>query len=450
MDIDHGRLDKLRRDQGPLPEHVIDEYTSGRLSRRSFMQRAALVGLALPAVNGVLAACGSSGTPSGDAGKGRAGATIKAGCIAPTADPNPLRVIDIGGIQLLNQVGEALVFFDDDNVAQPWLAESWKANADGTVWTFKLRQGVSFNNGTPMTADDVVYTYRSHSDPKNSGNALSLFAGFLAPDGVVKTDERTVTFNLKAPYGSFPAAVSQYNYNAIVVPRGTDFSAWSRSFTGTGPFKLKTFSQNRGATFERNPHYWGETPAPAVVEIGFYEDEQPMVAALQARALDCVGQFTVSNSPQLPGGSYNVVRVKGSAHRALSLRNDSPQFANKYLRQAIAYTLDREAIISALFKEYAQLGNDSPFAPSFPVTDTKLPQRKQDLSKAKELLARGGMPRGFSVPLYTERLQEMPQLAQSSRTPRRRSASTSSSTCRRSRRTTAMPSSVSPTGSTER
>jgi peptide/nickel transport system substrate-binding protein len=412
MDFDHERLDRFRRGHGPLTEHVIDEFVEGRLSRRGFVQRAALFGLALPTVGGILSACGTPDSPSGQGGTGRSGATIKAGCIAPTGDPNPLLVIDIGGIQLLNQVGEGLVFFDDDNVPRPWLATSWTANRDGTVWTFKIRQGVKFNDGTPMTVDDVVYTYRSHADPKNSGTALSLFAGLLDPDGVVKVDDETIAFNLKAPYGAFPAVVSQYNYSTIVVPKGTDFTKWSGDFIGTGPFKMKTFNQTSGATFDRNPHYWGESAAPNAVEIAFYQDEQPMVAALQAKTLDCIGQFTVSNSPQLLGDRFTVVSVRGSAHRALSLRNDLPQFANKYVRQAIALTLDRDAIISGLFKGHATAGNDSPFAPSFPMTDTTVPQRKQDLTRAKELLAQGGMARGFAITLYTQQLQELPQLAQ--------------------------------------
>lgn len=312
MGINYELLDELRSRRGPLPEHVIDEFVAGGLSRRSFVQRAALIGLAMPAIGGILSACSSSDSPGTGGAKGKTGATIKVGIAAPTAAPNPLLLND-SGLQLLGQVGEALVYFDDDNVAQPWLATSWSANDDGSVWTFKIRQGVKFNDGTPMTADDVVYTYRSHANPKNSGNALSVFASTLDPDGVVKVDDETVVFNLKASSGSFPASVSQYNYNAIVVPKDTDFTQWSRDFIGTGPFKMKTFSQTQGAAFERNPHFWGDTPAPAALEYQFYDGEQSMAAALQARDLDCISQFTLSNSPQLLGGAFTVVRVNGSA-----------------------------------------------------------------------------------------------------------------------------------------
>jgi peptide/nickel transport system substrate-binding protein len=412
MDINNGRLDELRRGRGPIPEHVIDEFIGGRLSRRDFIRRGALAGLSFSALGGILAACTSrpSGAPS--RAVGQAGATIRAGVVAPAVGTNPLLINDFGGIVMLNQVGEGLVFYDAHDTPHPWLATRWSPNADGTVWTFKIRQGVKFSDGTPMTVDDVVYSLQSQSDPKNSANDLSLFAGILSPAGVVKVDDQTVAFHLETPYGAFPAAVSCANYNLIIVPKNTDYKKWADTFIGTGPFMMKSFSQTTGASFVRNPHYWGPTALPAAVELTFYADEQPMAAALESGAIDCLSQFTVSTSPQLLDGSYNVVKAKGSAHRELSMRNDRSPFTSKYVRQALALTLDRPEIVSALFQGYAQLGNDNPFAPSFPQTDQAIPQRKQDLALARQLLARAGVPRGFSASLFTEKLQEIPQLAQ--------------------------------------
>jgi peptide/nickel transport system substrate-binding protein len=412
---DQQRLDDLRRGHGPIQEHVIDEFVGGRLSRRGFIVKGATAGLAFSAVAGIISACGSSSTPSGAgstaSAMGKAGAAIKAGVIAPTHVPNPLLVEDLGGIAMLNQVGEALVFYDNDNQPRPWLATSWQPNADATVWTFKLRPGVKFNDGSPMTADDVVYSYQAQCDPKNSGTALSYFAGLLVPSGVVKVDDQTVAFHLEEAYGAFPAAVSSSNFNAIVVPKGTDFAKWSSTFAGTGPFKMQSFDQTTGASFTKNPDYWGKV-LPASLDITFYAEEQPMVAALQAGSLDTISQFTISNSPQLLTGNYNVQTVKGTANRQLSMRCDIPPFNNKYARQAVALTLDRPAIIAALFQGRAEIGNDNSFAPAFPMTDTAIPQREEDLAQAKELLAKAGTPRGFSAPLYTEQLQEMPQFAQ--------------------------------------
>jgi peptide/nickel transport system substrate-binding protein len=117
-----------------------------------------------------------------------------------------------------------------------------------------------------------------------------------------------------------------------------------------------------------------------------------------------------------PGVRENVrrLRLKASYHRELSMRNDMAPFNNKYVRQAIAYTLDRPAIVQALFKGFAGVGNDSPPAPAFAATvgPPAVPQRAKNLKLAKELLAKGGVPNGFSTPLLTETLGELPHFAQ--------------------------------------
>jgi peptide/nickel transport system substrate-binding protein len=412
--IDHGRLDKLRTGRGPVEEHVIDEFVAGRLSRRDFVRRASLVGLSMPVIGGILAACGSSGSTSSSSssGSGQANATIKAGILVPAAAINPITIADQGGLELIGNVGEFLVFTDTQGNYHPWLATSWSSNSDASVWTFKIRQGVKFNDGTPMTVDDVVYSFKSLSDPKSSSNALSVFGGNLTPDGVEKVDSGTVAFHLNQPNAGWLDAVSEDNYNMIIVPNNFDYSNYQKSFPGTGRFMKSSYTPNVGATYVRNPHYWGTKAKPAKIEFTFYPEEAPMSAALQSGAIDTMDQFSVSTSPQLLNGSFNVVAIKAATHRELSMRNDVGPFKSKLVRQAIAYTLDRPAIVTALFKGYAQVGNDSPFAPVYHSTDTSVPQRKQNLALAKKLLAQGGVPNGFSTPLLTETTQEIPHFAQ--------------------------------------
>ena len=413
--IDHGRLDDLRTGRGPVEEHVIDEFVAGRLSRRDFVRRASLVGLSMPVIGGILAACGSSGTSSsgsGSGGAGQANATIKAGILVPAAAINPLTIADQGGLELIGNVGEFLVFTDIHGNYHPWLATSWKSNTDASVWTFKIRQGVKFNDGTPMTVDDVVYSFKTQSDPKSTSNALSVFGGNLSPDGVEKVDDSTVAFHLDHPNAGWLDAVSEDNYNMIIVPNNFDYGNYQKTFPGTGRFMKESYTPNVGASYVRNPHYWGTKALPSKIEFTFYPEEAPMSAALQSGAIDTMDQFSVANSPQLLGGNFNVVAIKAATHRQLSMRNDMGPFKNKLVRQAVAYTLDRPAIVSALFKGYAVVGNDSPFAPVFHSTNTSVPQRTQNLAKAKQLLSQAGVPNGFSTPLATETTQEMPHFAQ--------------------------------------
>jgi peptide/nickel transport system substrate-binding protein len=418
VNADHRRLSRLREEQGEIGNHVIDEFVAGRLSRRDFLRRGSVVGISLPVLGAVLSACGSSGSSSPSAspstGAGQSGATIKAGIIVPTAAINPLTVADQGGLDMLAQTGEYLCLSDQHLTLQPVLAESWTPNSTADVWTFKIRQGVKFHNGAPLTADDVVYTYQLQTNPKNTSNALSNLGGVLAPSGVKKVDDFTVEFHLEAPNGNFPYLTSSDNYNMIIIPNNYNPANWQSSFIGTGPFVLKSYTPKVGASFTRNEQYWGTKAKPAATEFTFYADQTPAILALTSGSIDVVGQFAVSGGEQLlaSGAPYNIIRLKSSAHRELSMRCDQAPFTDPRVRQAIALTLNRPGIVQALFKGYADLGNDSPFAPVFPSTNTSAPQRTANIAKAKALLSAAGHPSGFTTKLVTEQLLEIPSYAQ--------------------------------------
>jgi peptide/nickel transport system substrate-binding protein len=416
--IDHRRLGRLRQDQGDIANHIIDEFAAGRLSRRDFIRRASVVGISVPVLGSVLAACGSSSSSSAKSGTsssaaaGAPGAVIKAGITTPTAAINPVTVADQGGLDMLAQTGEYLCLSTQTLALTPVLATSWTPNATSDVWTFKIRPGVKFHNGAALTADDVVYTYQLHTNPKNGSNALSVLGGVLSPSGVVKVDDYTVAFHLEAPNGNFPYLTSSDNYNMIILPKGYNPASWQSSFIGTGPFVLGSYTPKSGATFTRNESYWGTKALPSQTQFTFYDTQNPMILALTGSTIDVVGQFSVSGAQELLTGSYNIIKLKSSAHRELSMRCDQAPFTDPRVRQAIALTLNRPAIVTALFKGYADVGNDSPFAPVYPSTDTSVTQRAQNISQAKSLLAAAGHSSGFSTQLITEDLLEIPDYAQ--------------------------------------
>jgi len=411
VNIDHDRLDQIRAGQGEIANHIIDEYAAGRLSRRDLLRRGALVGISLPVLGAVISACGSSTSSPSTSGTGAAGATIKVGIVVPTGAINPVTVADQGGLDMLAQTGEYLTFSDQTLTLKPALAESWTPNSTADVWTFKIRQGVKFHNGSPLTADDVVYSYKTIG-LGSTANALSAFHGVLTPAGVQKVDSSTVAFHLEAPNGNFPYLTSSDNYNMIIIPKGYDPTKWESSFLGTGPFKLGSYTPKSGATFTRNEAYWGTKALPAQTQFTFYDTQNPEILALTGGTIDVVGQFSVSGAEELLTGTYNIIKLKSSAHRELSMRCDQAPFTDPRVRQAIALTLNRPATVQALFKGYADVGDDSPFAPVFPSTDTSVAQRAMNISQAKSLLAAAGHPNGFSTQLITENFLEIPQYAQ--------------------------------------
>ncbi|HZU60762.1 MAG TPA: ABC transporter substrate-binding protein [Solirubrobacteraceae bacterium] len=409
-------LDRLRTGRSELENHYIDELAAGRLSRRDFLRRGSAVGMSAPLLGALLAACGSSSpsTTSSASGPAKRGGTLRVAISTPTAAVNPLTVADAGGLCMLNQTGEFLIF--DNNLKlrlEPMLALQWSPNSDGSVWTFKLRTGVKFHNGATLTADDVVYTFQQLADPKNASNALSTFTGVLTPAGVRKLDSSTVEFRLEAPNGNFPYLVSSDNYNAIIVPAGTDFSKWQHTFIGTGAFKLGSYTQNVGASFVPNPDYWGGKPLLDGTQFKFYTSQQPQILALEGGDVDVIGQFVPAGATSLlTNSSYRILKLKSANHRELSMRNDRAPFTDPRVRQAVALTLDRPGMVSALLSGDGSVANDSPFGPRFPSTDTSVAQRTQDISKAKQLLAAAGHSGGFTVTLDTETYEEIPQLAQ--------------------------------------
>ena len=421
MERNPQKLDELRQNRSELENHVIDEYVAGHINRREFLKRGSIIGISIPLLGAIVTACGganSSGStaPSSSAAavKPAAGATLRIAGVVPAGDINPLSIADEGGLTMIQQTGEFLSFNDPKtNILKPMLATSFKPNADASVWTYNLRPGVTFNDGTPMTADDVVYSFQSNTDPDVYVNAASAFTNVLVKDGVKKIDDQTVEFNLEGPVGNFPYLISSDNYNMIIVPNGSDYTKWVKTFPGTGPFKMTSYQTGQGATFAPNPNWWGGKVLPAKLQHIFYDKQQPQILALSGGDVDIVnlivpqGAEAVLNSPD-----FKLWVTKSSQHRELSMRNDQKPWNDKNVRVAMALSLNRPEISQALFKGYAQLGNDNPFAPIFRSTDPNVPQRVQDLEKAKQLLSDAGYPNGFTTDLYAEIYQEIPDLAQ--------------------------------------
>ncbi len=410
MTINHRLLDILRRGRSPHENHLIDGLVRGAFSRREFLRYGSVLGLSAPLLGGITSAVGFGLAPS-MARAGTPGGTIRYGQIVPAAAVNPVTVADGGGLTVLSQFGETLVFSAPDLSAQPLLAESWAPNADGTVWTFKLRQNVKFHNGKVMTADDVVATFDRLSDPEMGSNALSVFTGVLSKGGTRKVDDYTVEFHLDAANGSFPYAVSTDNYNSIIIPAEfpEDFEA---TMVGTGPFKLEKYTPKVGASFVRNTDYWGPAPLPDRVEATFYGDYQPQILALQGGAIDVIQQLPVLQAVALLNDpNFTIISTPSSAHQQVHMRTDMDPFKDKRVRQAVALTLDRPKIIAGLMRGKAQIGNDSPFMPAFPSTNPSVPQRQQDIAQAKQLMEAAGVGAGFQTTLTTEKYLEIPDYA---------------------------------------
>lgn len=406
-------LDGVRLELGDVENALVDDLLAGRIDRRAFLRHASRLGVGLPLL-GALAAATEIGfaSRSAVAGGTTGGGVVKAAVAMPHGAIDPIRVNDSGSYQLIFQVAEFLCVTAPDLTLKPVLAESWSHNSDGSVWTFKLRRGVKFHNGVEMRAEDVVASFDRLSDPGNVSNALSVFRGLLSKGGTRKVDDYTVAFHLDTPNGNFPYSVSIDNYNAVILPANYHGN-YERDFMGTGPFLLESYRPREGATFVRNPDYWGPKALPDRIEFRFYSDIQPRLLALQAGEVDMLDAIPVVMSPAIRANpDIRIMQVRSANHRQLHMRCDRTPFSDKRVRQALALTLDRKKLIAGLCRGMGAMGNDSPFAPLFPSTDPTVPQRNQDIAKAKQLLAAAGVPAGFAITLTTERYTDIPEYAQ--------------------------------------
>jgi peptide/nickel transport system substrate-binding protein len=418
MHPNRDQVDAIRARRSEVENHLIDEYRAGKIGRREFVRRGAVVGMSLPLVTFLATACGV-GTEDLEAedkpqtATPKQGGTLRVGQQEPPGALDPVAVNSQAGLTILGQTGEFLIWSDRELNPEPRLAESWKPNADGSVWTFKLRKGVKFHDGKVMDADDVASTFDRLADPDNGSNALSAFTGVLSKGGAKAVDASTVEFQLDAPNGNFPYLTSSDNYNTIILPKDYD-GDWEKTFIGTGPWKLDRFEQGVGITLVPNRDYWapGRRALADRQEIVFYTNEQSLVLGFQGNEVDVVVQFSVSGGKALLTDSTVITTELGSAaHRQVHLRGDKEPFKDKRVRQAMALLVDRRALVDGLLDTKADFGNDSPFAPIYKST-AKVEQRQQDVAKAKELLAAAGMEDGFSVPLSGWQGFEMPDLAQ--------------------------------------
>lgn len=430
MHLNRRRLDQLRSGLSPLENAAIDSYAAGRVSRRDFVRYSLAMGVGMPVVGAIVAACGGSGpnaatasssgaatgsiSSTGAASAGpRKGGTLRIAIPKPSSAIDPVHTANQGAILLGYPSGEYLIRVGPDLNLNPVLANSWKPNADASVWTVKLKEGVHFQSGDPMTSKDVVATFVALSDPSNGSTALSAFNGILSPDGISAIDPLTVQFKLEQPVGSFPYLISSDNYSSFILPADYGGNYQSAGFPGTGRFKMESFDPDKGATFVRYDQYWNSS-APAYLdklEYVYYADEQPMILALQGGQVDVVNQISVQNARSvLSDPNLNIISAHSAATRVVAMRVDEGPWTDKRVRQALALSIDRDALVKGLLEGRGEVGNDSPFAPTLRATDKSVAQRKQDLAKARQLLADAGAP-SITAPFIVLNQQEIPAYA---------------------------------------
>lgn len=414
------RLDSIRNRSNTLQNHVIDELQCGKLTRREFLRKGSLLGLSFPVMGVILAACGDEAgtttTVTGGATTTVAGApgttaaegptTLRAGFLRLGGPLDPVLTNDEPRLALLGQTASYLIFSDAELNARPQLAESWESNDAADVWTFRLQEGVTYHDGNPVTAEDVVASFRGIAE----GNAASAFETFgVTAESVEAIDDRTVQFSLEAPHAAFPFFVSSDNYNAVILPaefwENYEEGSYEQEFPGTGPWLIDRYEPGVSATLVKNPDYFEANPRQADrLEISFFAEEAPLVTAfLEGRIDMIVPNISFAGGRVLLDDPDAVVtNVPTAEHRQIYFDTSRPPFQDPRVRQAIALTLDRPVMIESLLGGFGVLGNDHPIWEFYPMYDAgAVTQREADLATAQQLMEAAGFSDGFASRLDT-------------------------------------------------
>ena len=425
--MDYSRLDAVRRSTTPLQLDAVEAYARNRISRREFIQRATVLGLSMSAIGAVIAACGgatATGTPltsastgtgpsllpssAAPASAGVAGGTIRVACQRPGGPLDPVAMVDLASYGLTAQSFEFLCTLNAaaTDIA-PGLAEKWSPNSDNSVWTFNLRQGVKWHDGTPFTSADVVATMERLVTAGNSG-----LKGVIDKGSAVATDPNTVTFTLVSANGNFPYLVSVFNAQSLITPAAyVAGTTLDKQPAGTGAWKLTNYDISSGATFVRNDAWWGGKTNLDGSTFTFFDKTAEMVTAYQGGQIDALVQFDVLSGASLfTDPNFTVVNTPTTNHREIWMHCDTGPFADKRVRQALALTFDRTKFIDQLFKGKAALANDHVIAPFYPYFSDTVTQRVQNIDMAKQLLSDAGKT-GLTATLQYGNLNEIPDLA---------------------------------------
>ncbi len=312
----------------------------------------------------------------------------------PHLDPTSAAAQAIDSVVYTN-IFEGLTRFMGDGSVVPGLAESWEISDDGTVYTFKLRDGVTFHDGSAMDAEDVKFSL-DRAMAEDSANAQkALFAGIESVEAV---DPLTVKVTLSEPNGNF---LFNMAWGDAVIVASESIDDIKTNPVGTGAFTFGEWVQGDSITLNRNPDYWGDQPALESATFKFISDPTAAFAAMMAEDVDVFDNFPApENLPQFEADPrFQVLVGSTEGETILSTNNKQAPFDDIRVRQALAHAIDRQAIIDgAMFGYGTPIGTH--FAPHNPAYVDLTGQSAYDPEKAKAMLAEAGFAEGFETTLH--------------------------------------------------
>ncbi len=407
------------------------QLSDGRISRRDFMRFATLLGTSV-ATASVLAACGPTPSQGGEEAASEtqttvsepvASGTLKRGGTLTSAMQlqqldHPARLSWVQGANIVRQTNEYLTETGPDNITRPYLLDRWEASDDVKTWTLYLRQGIKFNNGDELTADDVMFTFNEWLNPEVGSSMLGLLSYLDGMNSVTKVDDYTIRLDLMEANIGVPEHL--FHYPAVILHRGFEGDIVKQP-VGTGAFTLVEYAEGERAVFKRREDYWrmgaDDQPLPYLDEIIYVSiDKDAAVAALQSGQVDSMFQPRPGDYQALNGAPGLTTRAASTAQAfILRMRTDLEPWDDNRVRTALKKCQDRQKIMQLSYFGEGDLSIDAHVAPVHPAYAPK-PIPEYDPEGAKALLEEYAAEKGITLPLQvtlaTKNDQSEPEIAQ--------------------------------------
>ncbi|MFE9396533.1 ABC transporter substrate-binding protein [Streptomyces flavidovirens] len=379
-------MNDVPMNDAPVNDVPVNDPRFPGLRRRGFLAVAGgAAGLGALALTGC-AGSSTAGAPGKADGKPRRGGRLRAafagGGASETLDPHLSNLF--ADVARAKALFDKLADYGPDLSAQPRLASTWEPNAGLDRWKVTLREA-TFHNGKPVTAQDVLYSYRRITDPKKAFRAkASLEPIDLKASRAV--DERTVEFVLKRPTAEFPNVLAAFG--AYIVPEGAqDFD---KKPVGSGPFRFVSFAPGKSAVCKRNEDYWDGAPYLDELEFVVANEESARINALLGGQVEYAHELNPTTArAHEDQGQVRIVRLRNSAMQSFAMKTDRKPFDDKRVREAFFLIADRKELVDGALSGAGEIGNDL-FGKGYEYYADSLPQREQDIDRAKALLKQAG------------------------------------------------------------
>ena len=356
-------------------------------------RHAIVAGVALATASILLAGC--SGTTSPATTSADPNATLVFGITADPTQMIPWTTTSEQSVQVLSQIYSPLLTGGKQDEPVANLADLPKVSSDGLTYTFTLKSGLKFSNGSALDSADVKYTYEKILDPASKASSRSYLASVASIDAPSPT---SVVIRLKQPNASFASGLTQVNTG--IVPSDVSVDSLQTAPVGSGPYTFVTRVPNESITLKRNSDFFAGKPGAAKVEFRIIPDSQAMVSALKTGSVHVAVFDNPVTAKTAASNKTKSETADSLQYHVLQLRAASPVLANVNSRLAIQCAISRQDVVDSAALGAGQV-TGAITSPQFRSDPAAQPCPKQDLKKAKEYLQKAGVPDGFTLDVMT-------------------------------------------------